>query len=349
MNENKNEPRQGPPMGDEEIGNLIRSADRRPPIPADELANLKQVARSAWDELVTTERTRRRRLRVAQSLAASLLLALLGAWWWLAGRGSIESAEFASVELSMGWIEAVRGTGPEAGESFEIGVGDHLSNGLTLTTAGTEHASPGRVALRMAQGQSVRLDAGTRVRFISSSRVELERGAVYVDSGPSVPDDADLEILTPLGLVREIGTQYEVRLEDDAGAVSLRVREGNVSVVRDGESHSAGRGEQLTLQRDGSVVRSAVEPDGPEWLWVLATAPSLDIDGRSLGTFLDWVARETGWQVRFADEELEQSARTIRLHGTIDGLRPDESIGMILQGSGLDYRNEDGVVLVIQP
>jgi ferric-dicitrate binding protein FerR (iron transport regulator) len=336
-------------MGEEEIGNLIRSADRRPPIPAEELTNLKQVARSAWDELVTTERTRRRRLRVAQSLAASLLLALLGAWWWLAGRGPIESAEIASVDLSTGWVEAVRGSGPETGESFEIGVGDNLSNGLTVATAGTEHASPGRVALRMARGQSVRLDAGTRIRFLSHSRLELERGAVYVDSGPSVSDDADLEILTPLGLVREIGTQYEVRLEDETDTVRVRVREGSVSVVRDGESHSAGRGEQLTLQRDGSVARSVVEPDGPEWLWVLATAPSLNIDGQSLGTYLDWVARETGWQVRYADEELEQSARTIRLHGTIDGLQPNESIGMILQGSGLDYRNEEGAILVVRP
>jgi hypothetical protein len=68
-----------------------------------------------------------------------------------------------------------------------------------------------------------------------------------------------------------------------------------------------------------------------------------------LGTYLDWVARETGWQVRYADEELEQSARTIRLHGTIDGLQPNESIGMILQGSGLDYRNEEGAILVVRP
>ena len=117
----------------------------------------------------------------------------------------------------------------------------------------------------------------------------------------------------------------------------------------DGERHTTVRGEELTLKRDGSIARAEVEPVGPKWGWVLAAAPSLDIEGRSLGTFLDWVARETGWQVRYADESLEQSARAIRLHGTIEGLRPDESLRIILQGSGLDYRSENGAVVVFRP
>ena len=92
-----------------------------------------------------------------------------------------------------------------------------------------------------------------------------------------------------------------------------------------------------------------MEPDGPEWLWILEAAPALDIEGRSLASFLDWVSRETGWQVRYADEEIARSAQTISLHGTIEGLRPDESLGMILQGSGLDYRKDDGAVVVVRP
>ena len=65
--------------------------------------------------------------------------------------------------------------------------------------------------------------------------------------------------------------------------------------------------------------------------------------------FLDWVGRETGWQLRYADEAIERSVATIRLHGTIEGLRPDESLDVILQGSGLDHRLEDGQILVIRP
>jgi ferric-dicitrate binding protein FerR (iron transport regulator) len=177
----------------------------------------------------------------------------------------------------------------------------------------------------------------------------LEQGAVYVDSGPSAPADTGLEIVTSFGVVREVGTQFEVRLDGEADTLHVRVREGSVSVRWDGESDAADRGETLTLRRDGSIVRGAVEPDGPEWAWVLAAAPSLDIEGRSLDSFLDWVARENGWQIRYADGALERSAGTIRLHGTIEGLRPDESLQAILEGSGLDHRTEDGVVLVFRP
>ena len=53
--------------------------------------------------------------------------------------------------------------------------------------------------------------------------------------------------------------------------------------------------------------------------------------------------------LRYADEALARSARTIRLHGTIEGLRPDESVGMVLQGSGLDHRSEEGVLLIVRP
>jgi hypothetical protein len=310
----------------EETGELIRSAGRRPEIPAEDLAAIKEAAASEWRKTVAAERGRRLRTRTAYAIAASLLVVMLGAWWWLAGKPSVAPAEIATVELSTG----------------VVGVGDSLSQGDTLAAAGL-------VALRMAGGQSVRLEGGARLRFVSSSRLELERGAVYVDSGPSAAGDAGLEIHTPLAVVREIGTQYEVRLADEAQSVRVRVREGSVSVVRNGETHAAMRGEQLTLQRDGSVARAAVVPDGPEWLWILEAAPSLDIEGLSLASFLDWVSRETGWQVRYADEEIARSAQRISLHGTIEGLRPDESLGMILQGSGLDYRKDDGAVVVVRP
>ena len=194
----------------------------------------------------------------------------------------------------------------------------------------------------------MRLDTGTQVRIVSRSRVELERGALYVDSGPS-PAEQRLEVLTPLGLVREVGTQYEVRVDPAAGSLRVRVREGGVSVERNGELHAAARGDELTLWGDGAVDRAATEPAGPDWLWVLEAAPGLDIEGRTLASFLEWISRETGREVRYADEELARSASTILLHGTIEGLRPDESIEVILQGSGLEHRDENGALLVIRP
>ena len=65
-------------------------------------------------------------------------------------------------------------------------------------------------------------------------------------------------------------------------------------------------------------------------------------------SFLDWVARETALEVRY-HADIEASAPGIRLHGTIEHLRPDEALAVVLRGSGLDYRIEEGELLVLRP
>jgi ferric-dicitrate binding protein FerR (iron transport regulator) len=309
-----------------DTGELIRSAGRRPEIPAEDLAAIKEAAASEWRKTVAAERGRTLRTRSIYALAASILIVLLGGWWWLADKPLTTPLEIATIELSTG----------------AIGVGDSLFEGELLEAIGV-------VAVRMTGGQSIRVEDGTRLRFISSSLLELESGALYVDSDPSAVTTGKLEIGTSFGVVREIGTQYEIRISEVANNLRLSVREGSVSISTNGDSHSAARGEQLTLQSDGSVARATVAPDGPEWQWVLAAAPALEIEGLSLASFLNWISRETGWEVHYADEDIAASAQKISLHGTIEGLRPDESLGIILQGSGLDYRMDDGAVVIVRP
>src|SRR2546427_815740 len=82
----------------------------------------------------------------------------------------------------------------------------------------------GRAALRLDAGPSVRLDAGSDLRLVSAHVLELRRGAVYVDTGARSPNGSaatasgaegpasPIEIRTSLGRVRDVGTQFEVRL-----------------------------------------------------------------------------------------------------------------------------------------
>ena len=346
MKRNEDEPEVQQTPREDDVAGLIRRAGRRPEISAEDLAAGRKVARAAWEEAVAGERARRWRRRGFYAIAASLLLVLLAGGWWMVSRPRGHLVVVATVEMSSGPIAAID---VAQDRPLEIGIGAALSNGVALSTGPASEDSPVLLALRMAGGQSVRLHAGTKLRLLSESRLELLRGAVYVDSGPAVSERAELEIVTPLGVVREIGTQYEVHLGEGSETVRVRVREGRVSVSRNGESHDAGRGEELTVDSDGSVARRALRPDAPEWGWALAAAPAMEIEGRTLDAFLDWVARETGREVRYADEALARSAETIRLHGTIEGLRPDESLRMILQGSGLDHRGEeDGSILVVR-
>ena len=230
-----------------------------------------------------------------------------------------------------------------AGEPIHAGT--VIETGAPSSADSAGRASAGRAALRLAGGQSMRLDNDTRVRFASSSGVVLERGAVYVDSRGG----SSIEVRTTLGVVRDIGTQFEVRLmsESDAGlSLRIRVREGSVIVDRDQQSDHATVGEELTVDRDGRVTRASSPIYGPHWGWVLDTAPAPEIAGQPLEVFLDWLSREGGWRVRFVDEGTAQLASTTILHGDIQDLTPREASAMVLHSSGLDYTLEGELLLV---
>ena len=66
----------------------------------------------------------------------------------------------------------------------------------------------------------------------------------------------------------------------------------------------------------------------------------------TLSVFLDWVAREGGWTIRFADEALRRSAPSIVLRGSIDGLTPEQALEAILPTCGLTHRIANGTVTI---
>ncbi len=324
-----------------EVRDLLERAGPRAVVPAEDVSAIKAAAREEWRALVATERRRRARVRLrgGLALAASVLLALVAGWWWVS-RSTPATAVAATVEL-------VRGEARIEGAAEALAIGGELATGATLETGGWAGDAPARVALRLADGQSVRLDADSRVRLASGRRLELERGALYLDSGAAPAAGAVMAIVTPLGTVRDIGTQFEVRLSEGETAIRVRVREGRVSLDAAGESHLAGDGEQLSLLRNGSVVRAAVERYGPDWRWVVAAAPPPRLVGGSLESFLDYFARETGRQVRFADAATEAVVAATLVHAPADSLTPpDRTIESVLDASGLDYRIEDGSVLI---
>ncbi len=117
-------------------------------------------------------------------------------------------------------------------------------SGSTVTT------SVGTLAMTLTSGVHLRLDASSTARLDSATDVVLERGAVYVDSAgahPTQPDASPISIHTPAGLVRDIGTQFEVRL-DDAG-LRIRVRDGEVRRhLRERRGRSSGRGRGTVLR-----------------------------------------------------------------------------------------------------
>jgi ferric-dicitrate binding protein FerR (iron transport regulator) len=199
-----------------------------------------------------------------------------------------------------------------------------------------------RAALRIGRDRSVRIDADSRLRMLSSSIIELASGAVYIDTAR---EDTSFEIRTPLGTARDLGTQFEVRLAGES--LRLRVRTGVVELRDRTRSISGRAGTEITLTPTGTVTRP-IAPDSPEWAWIARVLPPLQMEGVPLAAFLAQVAREQGWAIAYADAALAREAEDIVLHGSASSLAPHEAAEVAITTSGLRYRVERATLVVFR-
>jgi ferric-dicitrate binding protein FerR (iron transport regulator) len=290
---------------------LLRLSGPRPPVPAERAARVKAAFHAAWRREL---RTRRRRRRLVWALAAALALALgLVARERLAPRPRPQGAAPVAV------VEHASG---EPGAP----VARVLTAGARLVTGPHE-----RLALRLVGGAALRVDHDTRLYLVSASEVGLERGALYLDSGAAA---ASLTVRTPLGAVRDVGTRFEARLL--GATLRVRVREGSVSFGPDGRIAHAGQELRVSPAEPPSV--EPARGYGPDWDWVASAAPMPAVDGRPLCSYLDWIAKEKGWTLRFADATARRRAEAAVLHGSLEGLDPDQALGVLLRSSALRSR-----------
>ena len=69
---------------------------------------------------------------------------------------------------------------------------------------------------------------------------------------------------------------------------------------------------------------------GPTWDWAVNLAPGFELEGSSLLEFLKWASREAGLELEFADNGVMAETMSARLHGSIDGLSPEQAIQSVL-------------------
>ena len=314
---------------EDRIAALLRATGRRPEVPH-ERAQRVRAATAAAGRHDVRRRAWRRRLAVAATAAAA---AALAAVFLLTDRSGLDPAP---VPEPAAVVERVVGGGPGAPRE-----GDPVAENAVVATG-----DAGRLALRLRSGFGVRLDEGTRVRLLEDGALALEAGAVYLDStGPAGSATGPIELRTPLGTLRNLGTRFEARLS--ASTLVVRVRDGAVSVEGNGRPLRVDAGRQLDLRADGTDAQHPLDPFDPAWDWVAGVTPMMDIEGRRLSEFLAWIARERGLDVRFADPGRAASARSIVLKGSIEGLTLDQALDSVLATSGLRGRAE-GRVLVVE-
>lgn len=322
------------------VRKLLEDAGPRPSIPDGDLAEITEAARAAWLRSYGGRRAPVRSRWWIGLAAAAVLAVALGLAWWLRTREPAPAIPLvASIEVLTGTVRMWEPNG-EGPVPLQPGMlGRPLPAGAELETG-----EAGRLALHMIGG-SVRLDAGTRIQLTGAKSIDLDRGAVYIDSG-TAPGGMAVQVAN--GLFQDIGTQFEVRIEGkgEQSATRLRVREGHVALQRPAGPIVAGAGEELIVRADHGIARRPAAIYGPEWGWVLQTAPRLDIEGLKVRAFLDWIARETGWKIEFTDPEAASLADSTVLHGSIEHLTPAEAPGVVLASCGLGHRVSGGRMVV---
>jgi ferric-dicitrate binding protein FerR (iron transport regulator) len=319
------------------VARLVRTGGSRLDPPREAYDRVFAAASAALE----TRLAQRRRVRWTRSLAlaASVVLAA-GAALWVGLREPV-NLQVATAEHQSGLVTLLAAGQPDW---QTLAPGTLVTQGSWLRTG----AASG-VALRMTNGLSLRIDAGSAVSFETPRRVRVQRGAVYVDSQAGDARLAavrpSIEIVTPLATARDVGTQFEVRLIDSD--TLLRVREGSVWLTHEGGEVKGRAGEQLRVEPGGGLARSAIASADPAWDWVVSMAAAPEIDDQPLSSVLAWVSRETGRSIRYDSPATERRAAAAILHGSIRGLEPLPALETVLATSALGYRIvDDGTILI---
>jgi ferric-dicitrate binding protein FerR (iron transport regulator) len=293
---------------DDAIAALVRLAGRRAPVPEDAAARVRAAVHDEWMQTIG----RRRRTR------------------WIGSAAAVAAAAVIVVVTRM--------TNSAPPVTPRVVVAGGQTNGAIIYANDVYEVANGNTASLAWGNATLRLDSGTRVRIASPRELTLDRGAVYVDS-----NGAGVLVRTPMGNVRDIGTQFEVRLTNDR--MRVRVREGRVDLQRGSATHSAIAGIELDADARGGVTPHSIARTGAEWEWVLRAAPPIHLDGRTLSEVVASVTRDEGLKPVWFDETARNAA-AMRLHGDVP-LTPEEALDTALVASGLTSRI-DGDRLIIK-
>jgi ferric-dicitrate binding protein FerR (iron transport regulator) len=313
---------------EEPVARLLGLAGRRPRLPESEVTPVREAVREVWrHQLRVAARRRKWTMGIAAALTATVVAALLG---------------------------PIRRPPPEVVGFLEVVVGTLALDGAAISTAPREPllahtristGPTGRAAVRLATGGSLRLDQDSAVRLDTPTALTLERGALYLDTGPRGGPGGAVEVRTALGTIRDVGTQFEARLLI-AGGLQIRVREGAVQIAQGSAVAEAHAGGMLLVPAAGPVHRGQVPTHGAAWEWVQTAAPPFQLEGARLRDFLDWTARETGLRWRFTDPHQAGAATATILHGSAEGLTVFEALSVVLPGAGLRYRLDHGELIL---
>jgi len=303
---------------DEQLAALLKVAGPRPAVDAEVVRRVRVVAHDAWHAELR-QRARRRTIGWLSAAAAAVIIVILTI------PRSQSPTPVPAVRVAT--VERIEGR-------TSVRVGDAIKTGAVVSTAPESFAT-----LQWGDRGSLRIAAGSRIRFDATDSIRLEHGAIYfASSTPGKP----IRVQTRFGTVRDIGTAFEVRV--DRKALQVRVREGLVELQHEHSIERAGAGFQLLLQEGSGVTRSAISTRGADWHWVLLAAPPIVLDGNAHGV-LAAIAREEGLTLVFADQTIAARVNRTSLHDHVP-LAPDEALDAATLAADLSYRINGSTLII---
>lgn len=325
--------------GEDPLDTVFKHAPSRPAPSAADRRAVQDAVHEEWLQVTARRRWRHRAIGFAAAaavvLAVSLLLLDIGGQ---AGRP--EAREMARVEKITGPVRVI--AADTGGDGAALAIGTPVYVAQTLRTGGESG-----IALRLANGLSLRVDEHSELDLIDDYSVKLLSGRVYVDTGTGgvgSPSRDGFELLTARGTVRHVGTQYMVRM--DGARLAVSVRRGAVQflgVEDEGSALVVSGGQEVSVTDRGGPKVSVSDTHGDQWQWAEELGPGFALDGRSMDEFLAWVARETGLELKYRSSAAKQAAEQTALHGTVD-LPAREALDIVIMSTDLAAEIEDGVI-----
>ena len=309
---------------------LNLAGSRRNPSDA-RTARVRAAVLAEWQ--AARRQRRRQRIAIATGLLAAAALVVFVVW----ARLPIVSSRGERVAM----LDRIQGTpvvqAAQGGASPAIAETTVLYGGDVITTDAGD-----RAAIHTPDGSSVRIDERSRVRLLNAAVIEVEDGAVYIATARGAHG---FEVRTALGTMRDLGTQFEVRLGN--GALRLRVRSGMVEISRHAGSTTVGAEMEAEVRDTGLALRPmAASPT--DWAWTADLAPPFEIEGRPLQLFLDYLSAERGWRVTYDDRSAHDAATASVLHGSVAGLSADDALRVVLGASGLSYQLRGNELVILR-
>ena len=317
--------------GSDEIARLIRFGGARETVDNERFAGAHDRVNEHWQTVVRTRRQQQQRRLLGQLAVAASVIAVIGVSL-LTFRAELPPAGGNPVLVD-------RVIGDVLVDGAQVRPGEPVPD-----DSGIETLSNGRIALRLPDGKSVRLDTSSSVIIADAGHLQLDRGAVYIDSGAG-PDKSPVAVATRFGVARDIGTQFQVRISDER--LRVGVREGLVEISRtDAETLPVQSGTALEISADGSSRAIEVTGSDSSWEWVEEIVPGYDIDGATLEEYLGWFARQRGLALEWDEPGSRARAGSIRLSGSIAGMSLDQGFEFVRRIAPFDFETTQRAIRV---